>query len=606
YGMGLADIRSNRQQAVEEILATGIESKLQELAANLSKDSEIELTSQGIPPEDITTRARVLVRYKGTDSALDADLDTTANMRASFEAAHKAQFGFSSPGTDIIVEAVTVESVGGGSDSSEPELTLIGGDAVAMNITRIYAQGEWHETPLYDRTSLKPGMTVMGPALIIEAHNTTVVEPGWQAAISSLDHMVLTRAVAAKREFAIGTDADPVMLEVFNNLFMSIAEQMGVTLEKTAYSVNIKERLDFSCAVFNAKGALVANAPHMPVHLGSMDKSVETIIANNPVMHPGDVFMLNAPYNGGTHLPDITVVTPVFDPDGKNILFYTASRGHHADVGGMAPGSMTPLATTIHEEGVVIDNFKMVDKGTFREQETHELLTSGEYPCRNPGQNIADLKAQVASNEKGVQELRKMIQHFGLDVVQAYMEHVQDNAEESVRRVIGALHDCEYDYEMDAGQHIRVKITVDRTNRTAKVDFTGTSEQQPNNFNAPRPVTNAAVLYVFRCMVADNIPMNAGCLKPITIITPQRTMLSPEFPAAVVAGNVEVSQAVTSCLFGALKAVAASQSTMNNFNFGNAKYQYYETICSGTGAGPGYDGTPAVHSHMTNTRLTDP
>jgi 5-oxoprolinase (ATP-hydrolysing) len=606
YGMGLADIRSHRQLAVEETLAEGLESRLQEIAASLSKDSEKELMEQGICPPGIVTRPRTLLRYKGTDSALDIDLDTADRMRAAFEAAHKAQFGFTSPGTDIIVEAVTVESVGGGSDAAEPEQALTGGDAPAMGQTKIYAGGEWHDTPLYDRARLTPGMTVMGPALIIEAHNTTVVEPGWQAAISALDHMVLTRAVAAKREFAIGTRADPVMLEVFNNLFMSIAEQMGVTLEKTAYSVNIKERLDFSCAVFNAEGKLVANAPHMPVHLGSMDKSVETIIANNPVMHPGDVFMLNAPYNGGTHLPDITVVTPVFDADGKTILFYTASRGHHADVGGMAPGSMTPLATTIHEEGVVIDNFKMVDKGTFLETETFELLTSGEYPCRNPGQNIADLKAQVAANEKGVQELAKMVKQFGLDVVQAYMNHVQDNAEESVRRVIGALHDCDYDYEMDAGQHIRVKITVDRDSRSATVDFTGTSEQQPNNFNAPLPVTNAAVLYVFRCMVADNIPMNAGCLKPITIVTPPKSMLSPEYPAAVVAGNVEVSQAVTSCLFGALNAVAASQSTMNNFNFGNAKYQYYETICSGTGAGPGYDGTPAVHTHMTNTRLTDP
>ena len=606
YGMGLADIRSNRQQAVEETLSSSIESRLQEIAASLSEDSETELASQGITPDEITTYPRALVRYKGTDSALDTDLDSAENMRRYFEAAHKAQFGFSSPGTDIIVEAITVESVGGGSDSSEPERTLQTGSAKAMGATKIYAGSEWHDAPLYDRAELLPGFTVSGPALIIEAHNTTVVEPGWQVKISALDHMVLTRAVAATREFAIGTQADPVMLEVFNNLFMSIAEQMGVTLEKTAYSVNIKERLDFSCAVFNAQGALVANAPHMPVHLGSMDKSVETIITNNPVMHPGDVFMLNAPYNGGTHLPDITVVTPVFDTEGKSILFYTASRGHHADVGGMAPGSMTPLATTIHEEGVVIDNFKMVDKGTFLETETLNILTSGEYPCRNPHQNIADLKAQIAANEKGVQELRKMMQHFGLDVVQAYMDHVQDNAEESVRRVIGALHDCSFDYEMDGGQHIKVHIRMDKKTRSAVVDFTGTSQQQPNNFNAPRPVTNAAVLYVFRCMVADNIPMNAGCLKPITIITPDNCMLSPKYPAAVVAGNVEVSQAVTSCLFGALNAVAASQSTMNNFNFGNAKYQYYETICSGTGAGPGYDGTPAVHSHMTNTRLTDP
>ncbi len=606
YGMGLADIRSHRQQAVEETLAPKLESTLQKIAASLSKDSINELTEQGVPAPETTTYPRALLRYKGTDSALDADLDTADRMRAQFEAAHKAQFGFSSPGTDIIVEAVTVETVGGGSDSAEPARTLQQGTAQAMGQTRIYANGEWHDTPLYDRSVLKPGFTISGPALIIEAHNTTVIEPGWQVEISNLDHMVMTRAVAAKREFAIGTDADPVMLEVFNNLFMSIAEQMGVTLEKTAYSVNIKERLDFSCAVFNADGALVANAPHMPVHLGSMDKSVETIIANNPIMHPGDVYMLNAPYNGGTHLPDITVVTPVFDSDDKTILFYTASRGHHADVGGMAPGSMTPLATSIHEEGVVIDNFKMVDKGIFLEDETMAVLTAGEYPCRNPGQNIADLKAQVAANEKGVQELRKMVAQFGLDVVQAYMNHVQDNAEESVRRVIGALHDCSFDYEMDAGQKIKVHIRVDRENRTAVVDFTGTSAQQASNFNAPRPITNAAVLYVFRCMVADNIPMNAGCLKPITIVTPEKSMLSPEYPAAVVAGNVEVSQAVTSCLFGALNAVAASQSTMNNFNFGNDTYQYYETICSGSGAGPGYHGTSGVHTHMTNTRLTDP
>ncbi|MEM9473460.1 MAG: hydantoinase B/oxoprolinase family protein, partial [Pseudomonadota bacterium] len=606
YGMGLADIRSNRQQAVEETLAPELESTLQTIAASLSKDSVKELTEQGVPEPETTTYPRALLRYKGTDSALDADLDTAAGMRAQFEAAHKAQFGFSSPGTDIIVEAVTVETVGGGSDSAEPACTLQQDTAKAMGQTRIYADGEWHDTPLFDRSALKPGFTISGPALIIEAHNTTVIEPGWQVEISSLDHMVLTRAIAAKREFAIGTDADPVMLEVFNNLFMSIAEQMGVTLEKTAYSVNIKERLDFSCAVFNADGALVANAPHMPVHLGSMDKSVETIIANNPVMHPGDVYMLNAPYNGGTHLPDITVVTPVFDSDDKTILFYTASRGHHADVGGMAPGSMTPLATSIHEEGVVIDNFKMVDRGLFLEDATMAVLTAGEYPCRNPSQNIADLKAQVAANEKGVQELRKMVAQFGLDVVQAYMNHVQDNAEESVRRVIGALHDCSFDYEMDAGQQIKVHIRVDRENRTAVVDFTGTSAQQASNFNAPRPITNAAVLYVFRCMVADNIPMNAGCLKPITIVTPEKSMLSPQYPAAVVAGNVEVSQAVTSCLFGALNAVAASQSTMNNFNFGNDTYQYYETICSGSGAGPGYDGTSGVHTHMTNTRLTDP
>ena len=426
------------------------------------------------------------------------------------------------------------------------------------------------------------------------------------AEMSSKRHLVLTRVKEAVREAAIGTDVDPVMLEVFNNLFMSIAEQMGVTLQNTAYSVNIKERLDFSCAIFDQDGQLIANAPHMPVHLGSMDRSVEAIIEQNPNMAPGDVYVLNAPYNGGTHLPDITVVTPVFDRDDETILFFVASRGHHADVGGMAPGSMTPRATDINQEGVLIDNFKMIDRGTLREEALHDLLSSGPYPCRNPVQNIADLKAQVAANEKGVQEMRKMLDQFGLDVVHAYMGHVQDNAEESVRRVIDALHPSEFAYEMDQGTVIKVKISVDKESRVATVDFTGTSPQQNSNFNAPAPVTRAAVLYVFRCMVNDEIPMNAGCLKPINIVVPDDCMLAPKFPAAVVAGNVEVSQAVTDTLFGALGAQAAAQGTMNNLNFGNETYQYYETICGGSGAGPGHDGTSAVHTHMTNTRLTDP
>ena len=397
------------------------------------------------------------------------------------------------------------------------------------------------------------------------------------------------------------------MLEVFNNLFMSIAEQMGVALQNTAYSVNIKERLDFSCAVFDADGTLVANAPHMPVHLGSMDRAVETIIRENAGnIAPGDVYAINAPYNGGTHLPDITVCTPVFDGEERTILFWVASRGHHADVGGISPGSMSPNATTIDEEGVYIDNFKLVDRGHFRDRELDELLTQGKYPARNPVQNVNDLKAQIAANEKGVQELRKMVAHFTLPVVQAYMQHVQDNAAESVRRVIDRLHDCAFDYEMDQGTHIKVKITVDKEKREATVDFTGTSSQQASNFNAPEPVTRAAVLYVFRVMVDDDIPMNAGCLRPINIVIPEKSMLSPEYPAAVVAGNVETSQAVTDCLFGALGAMAAAQGTMNNLNFGNARYQYYETICSGSPAGPGFPGTDAVHTHMTNTRLTDP
>ena len=466
---------------------------------------------------------------------------------------------------------------------------------------------------IFRREALKPGHKIAGPALIIESHQTIVVEPGWGAEITAKDHVLLRRIEKKRRQAALGTEADPVMLEVFNNLFMSIAEQMGVTLQNTAYSVNIKERLDFSCAVFDRTGALVANAPHMPVHLGSMDRSVETVIRLNAGdIHPGDVFALNAPYNGGTHLPDITVVTPVFDDAGKEILFYSASRGHHADVGGTAPGSMTPLATTVDEEGVLIDNFRIVDRGTFMEKELHALLTDHPYPARNAAQNIADLKAQIAANEKGVAELRKMVAHFGLDVVEAYMGHVQDNAAESVRRVLERLPDTSaYEYPTDTGQVIKVKISVDREKREATVDFTGTSPVMKNNFNAPEPVARAAVLYAFRVMVEDMIPMNAGCLRPINIIIPDGCMLRPAYPAAVVAGNVETSQHVTNAMFGAMGALANAQGTMNNLTYGNAKYQYYETICSGSPAGRmndgrGFNGTSGVHTHMTNSRLTDP
>ena len=433
-----------------------------------------------------------------------------------------------------------------------------------------------------------------------------VVEPGWSLEVSPRDDLVLRRATPRKREI-LGKTADPVLLEVFNNLYMSIAEQMGEALRNTAQSVNIKERLDFSCAVFDTGGELVANAPHMPVHLGSMDRSVETVIrANAGKMQPGDVYMLNAPYNGGTHLPDITVITPVFARDGGEILFYVASRGHHEDIGGLTPGSMTPRATTIEEEGVYIDNFKLVDQGRFLEAETHALLSGAKYPARMPGKNIADLKAHVAANAKGVAELEKMVAHFGLDVVRAYMAHVQDNAEESVRRLLSRLEDGAFRVEMDQGTWVDVKISVDRANRRARVDFSDTSMEQRNNFNAPEPVTRAATLYVFRVMVNEPIPMNAGCLKPIDIVIPEHSMLKPAYPAAVVAGNVETSQIVTNCLFAAMKALGPSQGTMNNLTFGNAKYQYYETICSGSPAGPGFDGTAGVHVHMTNTRLTDP
>ncbi|HXY89543.1 MAG TPA: hydantoinase B/oxoprolinase family protein, partial [Xanthobacteraceae bacterium] len=529
-------------------------------------------------------------------------------MKAAFEEAHRSRFGFMDETKELVVEAVSVEAVGGGAKFTETETPATKAPRPApAKRTRFFSGGAWHEAGVWLREPLRPGHRVAGPALIIEPNQTVIVEDGWQAEVTGKNHLLLTRIKTLLRTKAIGTEADPVMLEVFNNLFMSIAEQMGVTLQNTAYSVNIKERLDFSCAVFDGEGNLVANAPHMPVHLGSMDRSVETVLRENRGrLRPGDVYALNAPYNGGTHLPDITVCTPVFDDAGKKIIFWVASRGHHADVGGITPGSMSPRATTIEEEGVYIDNFKLVDAGRFREKELNELLFGAKYPARNPLQNVNDLKAQIAANEKGVRELKKIIADFGFDVVEAYMGHVQDNAAESVRRVLDRLHDSEFSYEMDQGTVIKVRISVDKERREATVDFTGTSEQQPTNFNAPAPVTRAAVLYVFRVMVDDEIPMNAGCLRPIKIVVPPRSLLSPEYPAAVVAGNVETSQAVTNCLFGALGALAAAQGTMNNLTFGNARYQYYETICSGSPAGPGFDGTDAVHTHMTNTRLTDP
>ena len=607
YGMGLADIRATRQQAVVKTLKDDMLGDLDALRASLAKETESELVGQGIPADECETLVRAHLRYEGTDTPLPVTLADIPAMMAEFEAAHKAQFGFVYEAKAIVVEALEVETIGGGAGIVEPDHALSEAQAKATAETRFFSDGAWHEAGIYRRDAIQPGMKIAGPALIMEPHATIVVEPGWQGELTVKDHIVLKRVVAARRAGAVGTEADPVMLEVFNNLFMNIAEQMGVTLQNTAYSVNIKERLDFSCAVFDQDGTLVANAPHMPVHLGSMDRSVETVIRlNKGKIRPGDVFALNAPYNGGTHLPDITVVSPVFDDDQKEILFWAASRGHHADVGGTAPGSMTPRATTVDEEGVLIDNFLLVDQGRFREEETVKLLTDHKYPCRNPVQNVADLKAQIAANEKGVQELRKMVAHFGLDVVQAYMGHVQDNAAESVRRVIDALHDSEFSTTTDQGAKICVKITVDKEKREATVDFTGTSPQQGSNFNAPEPVTRAAVLYCFRVMVDGDIPMNAGCLRPINIVIPDDCMLKPKYPAAVVAGNVETSQHVTNTLFGALGAMAASEGTMNNLTFGNDTYQYYETICSGSPAGPGFNGTDGVHVHMTNSRLTDP
>ncbi|MEX3010122.1 hydantoinase B/oxoprolinase family protein [Hoeflea sp. TYP-13] len=616
YGIGLAGLFASRQQALVKPLADETLDEIGRLIERLAADACDELHTQGVPEEAVEWRPLLHLRYDGTDTPLSVVFSdrSQSEARVAFEAAHKAQFGFIYDNKKIIVEAVAVEAKDNRSNAAvEHDIPLSGGSPSADGTCRLFSDGKWREAPVYTREALSPGQSLAGPALIIEANQTIVVETGWQAEINAKGHVVMTRHEEMARQDAIGTkNADPVMLEVFNNLFMSIAEQMGITLQNTAHSVNIKERLDFSCAVFDRNGALVANAPHMPVHLGSMDRSVETIIKlNEGNIHPGDVFALNAPYNGGTHLPDITVVTPVFDDTGSTILFYSASRGHHADVGGTAPGSMTPLATTVDEEGVLIDNFLIVEKGKFREAELVKVLTDHPYPVRNVHQNVADLKAQIAANEKGVAELRKMVANFGLEVVEAYMGHVQDNAAESVRRVIDALSDSAYEYATDTGQHIKVKITVDRDKRTATVDFTGTSPVMKNNFNAPEPVTRAAVLYCFRVMVEGAIPMNAGCLRPINIILPDDCMLSPSYPAAVVAGNVETSQHVTNAIFGALGAMANSQGTMNNLTFGNDQYQYYETICSGSPAGHtndghGFDGTSGVHVHMTNSRLTDP
>ena len=616
YGIGLSSVFASRQQALLQPLANNSVEAMDAMIRQLRDAVLKELADQGIAGNDVSWRPVLHIRYDGTDTTLPVHLEGNSieKARSDFEAAHKAQFGFIYENKPMIIEAVGVEGVDKsekGRDERDSKLEDV--SATPSERRRIFTEGDWRDAGIFRRESLKPGHKVAGPALIIESHQTIVVEPGWQAEITAKGHVLMRRTEKKRRQAALGTEADPVMLEVFNNLFMSIAEQMGVTLQNTAYSVNIKERLDFSCAVFDRNGALVANAPHMPVHLGSMDRSVETIIRlNEGDIHPGDVFALNAPYNGGTHLPDITVVTPVFDDAGKEILFYSASRGHHADVGGTAPGSMTPLATTVDEEGVLFDNFRIVERGHFREPELEQLLTDHPYPARNPHQNIADLKAQIAANEKGVAELRKMVAHFGLDVVNAYMGHVQDNAAESVRRVLERLPDVsEYEYPTDTGQVIKVKITIDRAKREATVDFTGTSPVMKNNFNAPEPVARAAVLYAFRVMVEDQIPMNAGCLRPVNIIIPDGCMLRPSYPAAVVAGNVETSQHVTNAMFGAMGALANAQGTMNNLTYGNNKYQYYETICSGSPAGRmnngrGFNGTSGVHTHMTNSRLTDP
>jgi len=609
YGMGLADLRTLRERAVERRLEPDLIGELESQLEELAEDGRAEMRAQGIAEPHMRVLRKLRLRYEGSDTALEVDFGRHETILDGFEAAHRQRYGFVVTGKAHVVEALAAEVIGETDTVDDPELDAAprSGALEPKSRVRMYVSGAWQDTPIYDRSELLPGDQLDGPALVIEATSTTVVEPGWRAALTRRNHLVLDRVVPLKRTAAVGTEVDPVMLEIFNNLFMSIAEQMGSTLENTAYSVNIKERLDFSCAIFTPEGNLVANAPHMPVHLGSMSESIRTVIRERSgAMAPGDVYVLNAPYNGGTHLPDITVITPVFDETGRNLLFFVASRGHHADIGGITPGSMPPDSTNVEEEGVLIDNFTLVERGRFREREILELLGSGPYPARNPAQNLADLKAQIAANEKGVQELRRMIAHFGLDVVHAYMGHVQDNAEEQVRRVLDVLKDGNFTYSLDGGAVVAVSLRIDKTARSAVVDFSGTSAQQPNNFNAPAAVCRAAVLYVFRTLVDDAIPMNEGCLKPLDIVIPEGSMLNPRYPAAVVAGNVETSQIITDTLYGALGVLAAAQGTMNNLTFGNAQYQYYETICGGSGAGPDFDGTDAVHTHMTNSRLTDP
>lgn len=625
YGMGLADQAVLREASVELPLAEEALAQVTGRLRALADEAQAEIRRQGAGDgAALQVIRRVHLRYEGTDSALVVPWGegTLQAVRAAFEAAYLQRFAFLMEGRRLVVEAVSVEAVAAGDVPEETRHAVLqDAPAPVADVVRLFSGGRWHDAALVVREQARPGHRVPGPAVIAEKNATTVVEPGWQARVTDLDHLVLERVEARPLRRAVGTQVDPVMLEVFNNLFMNIAEQMGLQLQNTAYSVNIKERLDFSCALFDDQGQLIANAPHMPVHLGSMSESIRTVIQRNAGrMQPGDVYVLNDPYHGGTHLPDITVVTPVFmeptTPEPGRILFYVASRGHHADIGGITPGSMPPFSTRIEEEGVQIDNVRLVERGRLREAEMLALLRSGPYPSRNPAQNLADLKAQVAANEKGVQELRRMVEQFGLDVVQAYMRHVQDNAEESVRRVITRLKDGAFTLPLDNGAQIRVAIRVDAAQRSAVIDFTGTSAQLDNNFNAPRAVCMAAVLYVFRTLVDDEIPLNAGCLKPLQVIIPEGSMLNPRPPASVVAGNVETSTCITNALYGALGVMAASQCTMNNFTFGNDRYQYYETISGGSGAGAlldddgravgGFDGTSVVQTHMTNSRLTDP
>ena len=610
YGMGRADIRVLKERSLACELAQAELGGIRRTLTELEKEVALNLGSQGIAEDEISLRPKLHCRYENSDTTLEVPFTDIPGMSRNFEQRHRQQFGFVDDAAKLVVEAAFVEGtgrvagdLGAGSDRPTPVGVT---EPRPVGRTTFYRDGREVVAPVYDREGLKVGQTLLGPAMIIEKFSTVIVEEGWNAVVTPRD-LVLGRLRPRRVERVDSGDADPILLEVFNNLYMSIAEQMGAVLAKTARSVNIKERLDFSCAVFDGDGNLVANAPHMPIHLGSMGRSVRSVIEACPGgINPGDVYAQNAPYNGGTHFPDITVVTPVHSEEGDELLFFVASRGHHADIGGITPGSMPPNSRSIEEEGISLDNVRLVDGGRFREAQIRTLLSSGPYPARNVDNNIADLKAQVAANEKGIRELSRMVDQFGLDVVRAYMGHIQRNAEEQVRQVTGALDDGEFEYANDQGSVVGVKLSVDKVRRTARVDFSASSEQQPDNFNAPSSIATAAVLYVFRTLVGEDIPMNEGCMVPIELILPEGSMLNPVAPAAVVAGNVETSQLVTDVLYGALHAQAACQGTMNNFTFGNEKYQYYETLCGGQGAGRNWHGADAVHTHMTNSRLTDP
>jgi 5-oxoprolinase (ATP-hydrolysing) len=631
YGMGLADQIAMRETAVEqELNELGIH-EARKLAVRLRIEANAELLAQGVSAAALLAVTRVHIRYQGTDTALGVELplqsppsDAVAAIRKGFEDSYRRRFAFLMPNQALVIESLSVECIapgagapGSGAVGAGTPIALATGpaggyEAVPDATLNMYCLADEEaagrrEARLFRVEALRAGANIDGPAILAERNATTVVEPGWRASVTAAGCIELQRIRPRAARRAAGTQVDPVMLELFNNVFMNIAEQMGLRLQNTAYSVNIKERLDFSCALFDPKGSLIANAPHMPVHLGSMSESIRTVIARNPHMKSGDVYVLNDPYHGGTHLPDVTVVTPVYLHDGdSDPSFFVASRGHHADIGGITPGSMPPFSTSIAEEGVLIDNFKLLEQGSLRDSALHDLLCVGPYPSRNPAQNLADLRAQIAANEKGAWELKSTVAHYGRGTVIAYMRHVQDNAEESVRRVITALKDGEFTLPLDNGARIQVRVRVDARQRSACIDFSGTSAQLTNNFNAPRAITTAAVLYVFRTLVDDDIPLNAGCLKPLQIVVPEGCMLNPRSPSAVVAGNVETSTCVTNALYGALDVMAASQCTMNNFTFGNAQYQYYETIAGGSGAGPEFAGTSVVQTHMTNSRLTDP